>query len=63
KGILQYCEDPIVSCDVIGNAHSSVFDALSTMVMGENFAKVVSWYDNEFGYSNRCVDLFRAMAK
>ena len=63
KGILQYCEDPIVSCDVIGNAHSSVFDALSTMVMGDNFAKVVSWYDNEFGYSNRCVDLFRAMAK
>jgi len=63
KGILQYTEDPIVSCDVIGNAHSSVFDGLSTMVMGDNFAKVVSWYDNEFGYSNRCVDLFRLMAK
>ncbi|HOK90652.1 MAG TPA: type I glyceraldehyde-3-phosphate dehydrogenase [Candidatus Hydrogenedentes bacterium] len=61
KGILQYCPDPIVSCDVIGNPHSSVFDALSTMVMDGNFAKVVSWYDNEFGYSNRCVDLFLKM--
>ena len=63
KGILQYTEDPIVSSDVIGNAHSSVFDSLLTMVMGDNFAKMVSWYDNEFGYSNRCVDLFRLMAK
>jgi len=62
KGILQYCEDPIVSRDVIGNPHSSVFDALSTSVMGEDFAKVVSWYDNEWGYSNRCVDLFKKMA-
>ena len=62
KKVLQYCEDPIVSADVIGNAHSSVFDALSTMVMGDNLAKVVSWYDNEFGYSNRCVDLFKMMA-
>lgn len=62
KGILQYCDDPIVSRDVIGNAHSSVFDALSTAVMGEDFAKVVSWYDNEWGYSNRCVDLFKKMA-
>lgn len=61
KGILQYCPDPIVSSDVIGNPHSSVFDALSTMVMDGNFAKVVSWYDNEFGYSNRCVDLFLKM--
>jgi glyceraldehyde 3-phosphate dehydrogenase len=62
KGILQYCPDPIVSSDVIGNPHSSVFDALSTMVMDGNFAKVVSWYDNEFGYSCRCVDLFKKMA-
>ena len=61
KGILQYCEDPIVSCDVIGNSHSSVFDAQLTLVMGDNFAKVVSWYDNEWGYSNRCVDLFKKM--
>lgn len=62
KGILEYCGDPIVSSDVIGNPHSSIFDALSTMVMGDNFAKVVSWYDNEFGYSNRCVDLLKKMA-
>ena len=63
KGILQYTEDEIVSCDVIGNSHSSVFDAKSTMVMGENFLKVISWYDNEWGYSNRCIDLFKLMAK
>jgi len=63
KGILQYTEDEIVSCDVIGNSHSSVFDAKSTMVMGDNFLKVISWYDNEWGYSNRCIDLFKLMAK
>lgn len=63
KGILAYTEDPIVSCDVIGNPHSSIFDAQCTMVMGDNFVKVVSWYDNEFGYSNRCVDLLKLMAK
>ncbi|HOL20626.1 MAG TPA: type I glyceraldehyde-3-phosphate dehydrogenase [Candidatus Hydrogenedens sp.] len=63
KGILAYTEDPIVSCDVIGNPNSSIFDAKSTMVMGDNFVKVVSWYDNEFGYSNRCVDLIKLMAK
>ena len=61
KGILEYCDAPIVSCDVIGNSHSSVFDSQLTMVMDGNFAKVVSWYDNEFGYSNRCVDLFLKM--
>ncbi len=63
KGILEYTEDPIVSTDVIGNPASSVFDALSTMVIGNNLAKVVAWYDNEWGYSNRCVDLFKLMAK
>jgi glyceraldehyde 3-phosphate dehydrogenase len=62
KGILEYTEDPIVSCDIIGNPHSSVFDALSTTVMDGNFVKIVSWYDNEWGYSNRCVDLFKKMA-
>ncbi len=62
KGVLEYCTAPVVSCDIIGNAHSSVFDSLLTMVMDGNFAKVVSWYDNEFGYSNRCVDLFKMMA-
>ncbi len=56
KGILEYCEDPIVSVDVIHNTHSSIFDSLSTMVKG-NMVKVLSWYDNEWGYSARVVDL------
>ena len=62
EGILEYCEDPIVSRDIVGNAHSSIFDSGLTAVMDGNFVKVVSWYDNEWGYSNRCVDLFRKMA-
>jgi len=62
KGILEYCEDPIVSFDVIGNPASSIFDSKCTLVMGDNFAKIISWYDNEWGYSNRCVDLFKKMA-
>jgi glyceraldehyde 3-phosphate dehydrogenase len=61
KGILGYTEDPIVSCDIIGDTHSSVFDAQSTMVMG-NMVKIVSWYDNEIGYSNRVVDLIQAIS-
>jgi glyceraldehyde 3-phosphate dehydrogenase len=59
KGILEYTEAPIVSSDVIGNPHSSVFDALSTMVMEGNTVKVLSWYDNEWGYSHRVCDLIR----
>lgn len=61
KGILEYTEDPIVSCDIVGNSHSSIFDALSTMVMEGNLVKVVSWYDNEWGYSCRVVDLLAKM--
>jgi glyceraldehyde 3-phosphate dehydrogenase len=57
KGILEYCIDPIVSTDIIGNTHSSVFDSGLTQVMQNNFVKVVSWYDNEYGYSCRVVDL------
>ncbi len=57
KGILEYTEDPIVSNDIIGNTHSSIFDSLSTMKIGKGFFKVLSWYDNEWGYSNRVVDL------
>ena len=56
KGILEYTEDPIVSVDIINNPHSSIFDALSTMVIGKT-VKVLSWYDNEWGYSSRVVDL------
>jgi len=57
KGILQYVEEPIVSIDIVGNPHSSIFDSQLTQVMGGNMVKIVSWYDNEFGYSNRVVDL------
>jgi glyceraldehyde 3-phosphate dehydrogenase len=56
-GILEYSEDPLVSGDIIGNPHSSVFDAGSTMVLGGNLVKILSWYDNEWGYSSRVVDL------
>jgi glyceraldehyde 3-phosphate dehydrogenase len=56
KGILEYCEDPIVSTDVVGNPHSAVFDALSTNVLDGSLVKVLAWYDNEWGFSNRVVD-------
>ncbi|MDO9357311.1 MAG: type I glyceraldehyde-3-phosphate dehydrogenase [Solirubrobacteraceae bacterium] len=57
KGILAYTEDPIVSSDIVTDPHSSIFDSQLTLVMDGNFVKVVSWYDNEWGYSNRVVDL------
>ncbi|MCS6807599.1 MAG: type I glyceraldehyde-3-phosphate dehydrogenase [Bacteroidota bacterium] len=56
RGIMEYSEDPLVSTDIIGNPHSCIVDARSTMVIG-NTVKVVGWYDNEWGYSNRLVDL------
>ena len=59
KGILQYETDPIVSCDIVGNPASSIFDVQSTMVMAGTMVKVVAWYDNEWGYSARVVDLVR----
>jgi glyceraldehyde 3-phosphate dehydrogenase len=61
-GILQYSEDPLVSTDIIGNPHSSIFDAGSTQVLGGNLVKVLAWYDNEWGYSNRVVDLVDKLA-
>jgi glyceraldehyde 3-phosphate dehydrogenase len=63
KGILQYCDEPLVSVDFLGNPHSSILDALSTKVMDGTFAKVLSWYDNEWGYSNRVVDLALLMGR
>ena len=63
KGILEYQADPIVSIDIVGNSASSIFDSLSTMVMDGTMIKVISWYDNEWGYSSRCVDLLKKMAK
>jgi len=62
KGILEYCEDPVVSSDIIGNNHSSIFDAQSTRVMDGNLVKVISWYDNEWGYSCRTVDILKKIA-
>ncbi len=61
KGVLEYNTDPIVSIDIVGNTHSSIFDADLTMVKG-NIVKVVSWYDNEAGYSNRLADMVEKMA-
>ncbi|AKJ63764.1 type I glyceraldehyde-3-phosphate dehydrogenase [Kiritimatiella glycovorans] len=63
QGILGYCTDPIVSSDIIGDSRSSIFDAPSTMKIGEKMVKLISWYDNEWGYSCRCVDLFKKMAE
>jgi glyceraldehyde 3-phosphate dehydrogenase len=62
RGILEYCEDPIVSNDVIGNPASSVFDSLSTVVMQGQLVKVLAWYDNEWGFSNRVVDALLKLA-
>jgi glyceraldehyde 3-phosphate dehydrogenase len=61
-GILAYCTDPIVSTDVIGDSHSSIFDAALTQVIGGRMAKVVSWYDNEWGYSTRVEELIARVA-
>ncbi len=57
KGILEYTDEPLVSLDFLGNPHSSIFDSTITQVLGERFAKVFSWYDNEWGFSNRMVEL------
>lgn len=61
RNVLQYSEEPLVSSDIIGNAHSSIFDAGGTEVLGERLVKVVSWYDNEWGYSSRVVDLIELL--
>ncbi|WP_461613248.1 type I glyceraldehyde-3-phosphate dehydrogenase [Clostridium sp. Marseille-QA1073] len=62
KGVLEYSEEPLVSIDYRGNEHSSIVDGLSTMVIEGNLVKVVSWYDNEWGYSNRLADLTKYVA-
>jgi glyceraldehyde 3-phosphate dehydrogenase len=63
KGIIEYTEDPIVSTDIIGNPHSCIFDASGTYVLGGNLVKVMAWYDNEWGYSNRVVDLIERLGE
>ena len=62
KGILAYTEDEVVSTDFIHDSHSSIFDAGSGIALNSRFFKLVSWYDNEWGYSNRCVDLVKYIA-
>ncbi len=62
-GIIEYNTDPIVSTDIIGNPHSSIFDAAATQVLDGNLVKVMSWYDNEWGYSNRVVDLIERLGE
>jgi glyceraldehyde 3-phosphate dehydrogenase len=63
KGILEYVEAPLVSIDFRGNPHSSIIDAPYTSVMDGDFVKILAWYDNEWGYSNRCVDLLKFLVK
>lgn len=63
QGILQYCEEPIVSSDIIGNPHSSIYDAGFTAVTGGRYLRVLNWYDNEWGYSCRVVDLLRRLCQ
>jgi len=63
KSIIEYSTLPVVSTDIIGNPHSSIFDAPFTKVVGGNLVKTLNWYDNEWGYSNRVVDLLRLLQK
>jgi glyceraldehyde 3-phosphate dehydrogenase len=62
KGVLGYTDEQVVSTDFISDPHSSIYDALAGIQLTENFFKVVSWYDNEMGYSCRCLDMLRMMA-
>lgn len=63
KGILGYTEDAVVSSDFIGNPYSTIFDAKAGIALNSRFVKVISWYDNEWGYSTRMIDLAHHMAK
>jgi glyceraldehyde 3-phosphate dehydrogenase len=63
KGIMGYTDEEVVSTDFIGDTHSSIFDAKAGISLNDNFVKLISWYDNEYGYSNRVVDLIRYIAK
>ncbi len=63
KGILGYTEDDVVSTDFLGDARTSIFDAKAGISLNDNFVKVVSWYDNEWGYSNKIIDLAQEVAK
>jgi len=62
-GILEFSDEPLVSQDIVGNPHSCIFDSKLTLTLGLRFVKVVGWYDNEWGYSNRCVDMLAMLGK
>jgi glyceraldehyde 3-phosphate dehydrogenase len=61
--VLEYSDEPLVSEDIVGNPHSCIFDSKLTLTLGNRFGKVVGWYDNEWGYSNRCVELLELVGK
>jgi glyceraldehyde 3-phosphate dehydrogenase len=63
KGVVEYSDEPLVSQDIVGNPHSCIFDSQLTLMLGNRFVKVVGWYDNEWGYSNRCVELLEMLGK
>ena len=63
KGVLEYSDEPLVSADIVGNPHSCIFDSQLTLMLGNRFVKIVGWYDNEWGYSNRCVELMEMLAE
>jgi glyceraldehyde 3-phosphate dehydrogenase len=63
KGVLEYSDEPLVSQDIVGNPHSCIFDSKLTLMLGNRFLKVVGWYDNEWGYSSRCVELLELLGK
>jgi glyceraldehyde 3-phosphate dehydrogenase len=63
KGVLEYSDEPLVSADIVGNPHSCIFDSKLTLTLGNRFVKVVGWYDNEWGYSNRCVELMEMLGE
>ncbi len=63
KGVLEYSDEPLVLQDIVGNPHSCIFDSKLTLALGDKFVKVVGWYDNEWGYSNRCVQMLELLGK
>ena len=63
KGVLEYSEEPLVLQDIVGNPHSCIFDSKLSLALGDKFVKVVGWYDNEWGYSNRCVQMLEMLGK
>jgi glyceraldehyde 3-phosphate dehydrogenase len=63
KGVLEFSDEPLVLHDIVGNPHSCIFDSKLTLSLGDTFVKVVGWYDNEWGYSNRCVEMLEMLSK